>query len=82
MKSRAPFSPANRDFPTTQLGSVLGRGVWNAFASNLGAVPVPVVQTWFLVAIVLGILVAANLLAVAPALAARRSSPQQLLRAQ
>jgi hypothetical protein len=34
------------------------------------------------VAIVVGILVAANLLAVAPALAARRSKPQQLLRAQ
>jgi putative ABC transport system permease protein len=64
------------------IGSVLGRWVWNAFASNLGAVPVPVVQTWFLAAVVLGILVAANLLAVAPALAARRSRPQQLLRAQ
>jgi hypothetical protein len=45
-------------------------------------VPVSVVQPWLLAAIVLGILAAANLLAVAPALAARRSKPQQLLRAQ
>jgi len=58
------------------------RGVWNAFANNLGAVPVYVVQPWLLTTIVLGILSAANLLAVAPALAARRSRPQQLLRGQ
>ena len=64
------------------LGIVLGREVWSAFANNLGVVPVSVVQPWLLAAIVLGILVAANLLAVAPALAARRSRPQQLLRAQ
>jgi len=64
------------------LGIVLGREVWSAFANNLGVVPVSVVEPWLLVAIVVGILVAANLLAVAPALAARRSKPQQLLRAQ
>jgi len=45
-------------------------------------VPVSVIELWLLAAIVLGILVAANLLAVAPALAAKRSKPQQLLRAQ
>jgi ABC-type lipoprotein release transport system permease subunit len=64
------------------LGTALGRAVWDAFADNLGAVPVPVVPSWLLAAIVLGIFIAANLLAVAPALAARRSRPQQLLRAQ
>ena len=64
------------------LGIVLGREVWSAFANNLGVVPVSVVDPWLLVAVVLGALVAANLLAVAPALAARRSKPQQLLRAQ
>jgi hypothetical protein len=64
------------------LGIVLGREVWSAFANNLGVVPVSVVQPWLLVAIVLGTLGVANLLAIAPALAARRSKPQQLLRAQ
>ena len=64
------------------VGSVLGSWVWDAFAKNIGAVPVSVVQVWLLSTIVVGILVAANLLAVAPAFAARRSRPQQLLRAQ
>ncbi len=64
------------------LGTVLGRLVWHAFADSLGAVPVSVVPTWLLAAVGVGIVVVANLLAVAPALAARRSKPQQLLRAQ
>ncbi len=64
------------------LGIVLGRQVWSAFANNLGVVPVPVVQPLLLAAIVLCILLVANLLAMAPAFAARRSKPQQLLRAQ
>ena len=64
------------------VGTALGSWIWDAFASNLGAVPVSVVQAWLLSTIVLGILVVANLLAVVPAFAARRSRPQQLLRAQ
>jgi hypothetical protein len=64
------------------LGTVLGGRVWDAFAGNLGAVPVAVVPWWLIAGIVLGIVVVADLLAVAPALAARRSRPQQLLRAQ
>jgi ABC-type antimicrobial peptide transport system permease subunit len=64
------------------LGIVLGREVWDAFANNLGVVPVPVVRPLLLAAIVLGTLVVANLLAMAPAFAARRPKPQQLLRAQ
>jgi lipopolysaccharide export LptBFGC system permease protein LptF len=61
---------------------VLGREVWSAFANNLGVVPVSIVRPWLMAAIVLGVLIAANLLAIAPAIAARRSKPQQLLRAQ
>jgi hypothetical protein len=64
------------------VGTVLGRWVWSTFAKNIGAVPVSVVEVWPLFLIVLGILVAANLLALAPAFAARRSRPQQLLRTQ
>jgi hypothetical protein len=64
------------------LGIVIGREVWSAFANNLGVVPVSVVQPWLLAAIVLGTVGVANLLAVVPALVARRSKPQQLLRAQ
>jgi hypothetical protein len=41
-----------------------------------------VVQFWLMASIVLGSLPAANVLAVIPALAARRSRPQQLLRAR
>jgi hypothetical protein len=64
------------------LGIFVGGAVWKAFASNLGVVPVTVVQVWLLAALVVGVLVVANLLAVAPALAAIRSKPSQLLRTQ
>ncbi len=66
----------------TPLGIVIGDVVWKAFANNLGAVPVPVVQVWLLAALATGVLVVANLLAVAPALVATRSQPAQLLRTQ
>lgn len=66
----------------TPLGVVIGRVVWRAFANNLGAVPVPVVPIWLLVALVVGVVVVANVIAVTPALAATRSKPVQLLRAQ
>ena len=59
-----------------------GRAVWSAFANNLGVVPVSVVELWLIVVLVAGVLAVANLLAVAPALVARRSKPQELLRAQ
>ncbi len=64
------------------LGVVTGRAVWSAFANNLGVVPVSVVELWLIVVLVAGVLAVANLLAVAPALVARRSKPQELLRAQ
>jgi hypothetical protein len=64
------------------LGVVAGRAVWAAYARNLGAVPVSVVPIWFLVALLTGVVVVANLIAIAPALVATRSKPKELLRAQ
>jgi len=64
------------------LGVLVGRVAWDVFATNLGVVAVPVVQTWLLAVLVVGVLVVANLFAIAPALVATRSKPNQLLRAQ
>ncbi len=61
-------------------GVAIGRAIWQAFASNLGAIPVPVVPILFLGGLAGGILVVANIIAVAPALAAIRSKPGELLR--
>jgi len=61
-------------------GVVAGRATWNAFADNLGAVPVSVVPLWLVCALVAGVLVAANVISVAPALVATRSKPGELLR--
>jgi hypothetical protein len=66
----------------TPLGIVIGRAVWTAFARNLGAVPVSVVPIWFLVALLAGVVIVANLIAIGPALVATRSKPKELLRAQ
>jgi hypothetical protein len=62
------------------LGVVVGKAVWNTFASNLGVVPVSVVPIWLIAVLVAGVLVVANLIAVAPALVATRSKPGELLR--
>ncbi len=62
------------------LGVAAGQAIWNAFATNLGAVPVAVVPIWLLGALVAGVVVVANLLAVGPALVATRSKPASLLR--
>ncbi len=62
------------------LGIVVGRAVWNAFANNLGAVPVSVIPIWLVGLLVAGVLVVANLIAVAPAMVATRSKPQDLFR--
>jgi hypothetical protein len=64
------------------LGVVVGQATWKAFATNLGVVPVAVVQIWLLAELVVGVLLVANLFAIAPALAATRSKPNQLLRTQ
>jgi putative ABC transport system permease protein len=63
------------------LGIVFGRLIWKAFATNLGAVPVPTVPAGAIVGMALGVLVIANLLAVVPAMiSARRLSVGRLLR--
>jgi ABC-type antimicrobial peptide transport system permease subunit len=70
------------------LGIAAGKVVWRVFATNFGVVPlpvvpvVPVVPVLPLAALALGVLVAANVLAVIPALLAARSRPAQLLRAE
>jgi len=64
-------------------GLAVGGAVWRAFASNLGAVPVSTVPVGAIVALGAGVLVVANLLAVAPALVAARSrTAGELLRTQ
>ncbi len=63
------------------LGVVIGRVVWEAFAANLGAVPVSVVPIFVLGGLAAGVVIVANLIAVAPALVARRSKPGELMRA-
>jgi ABC-type antimicrobial peptide transport system permease subunit len=62
------------------LGVVIGRAVWRTFANNLGVVPVPVVPSLLIVGLAAGVLVVANFIAIAPALAATRSKPGDLLR--
>jgi ABC-type antimicrobial peptide transport system permease subunit len=62
------------------LGLVVGRGVWNTFANNLGAVPVTVVPILLTAAITVGVLLGANVIAIAPAWVATRSKPADLLR--
>ncbi len=69
--------------PGTPLGVAVGQAVWRAFATNLGAVPVSTVPVWVIAALGAGVLVVANLLAIAPALAAARSKTAgHLLRTQ
>ena len=62
------------------LGVVLGKATWNLFANNLGVVPSAVVPVWFIGALAIGVIAVANLLALAPALAATRVKPAILLR--
>ncbi len=64
------------------LGVATGRLVWRAFAGYLGVVPVPVVTLWEVVAIALGTLVVANVLAAAPAIVASRMRPARVLRTE
>jgi predicted lysophospholipase L1 biosynthesis ABC-type transport system permease subunit len=65
------------------LGIVVGRAVWNAFATNLGVVPVVAVPGLTIAALALGVLVVANALAIVPAVtSARRQSVGQLLRTE
>jgi hypothetical protein len=62
------------------LGLIIGRAVWNSFANNLGVVPVAVVPLWLTATITVGVLLVANVIAIAPAFVAARSKPGDLLR--
>jgi len=63
-------------------GIAIGRSVWQAFANNLGILPASVVLAWVTVAVALGTVLIANLLAIGPAFVASRSRPASLLRAE
>jgi ABC-type antimicrobial peptide transport system permease subunit len=63
-------------------GVAIGRLVWRAFADNLGVVAVPEVTLWLIIAIALGTLMVANVLAAVPAFVAARTQPANLLRAE
>lgn len=62
------------------LGVAVGDAVWQAFANNLGVVPVSVVPIGLIAVLVAGVFVVANLIAVAPAFVATRCKPGELLR--
>jgi ABC-type lipoprotein release transport system permease subunit len=64
------------------LGAAVGQAIWRVFAFDLGMVAVPVVPGWQLVALAAGVLVAANALAVVPAVAAARSRTGLILRTE
>jgi ABC-type lipoprotein release transport system permease subunit len=64
------------------LGFLVGRFTWALFADHLGVVSVPV-EAWGSVAIVVPtVLILANLVAIGPAMFARRTQPAQALRAE
>ncbi|HYY18021.1 MAG TPA: FtsX-like permease family protein, partial [Streptosporangiaceae bacterium] len=64
------------------LGVAAGQAVWRVFAFNLGMVVVPVIPAGELAALAAGVLVAANGLAVIPAVAAARSRAGLILRTE
>ncbi len=63
------------------LGIVAGRYLWNLFANEIHAVPVPAVSPLMVTLIVVGALVLANLVALIPGRLAARTAPGVLLRA-
>jgi ABC-type lipoprotein release transport system permease subunit len=63
-------------------GIAAGRLIWQAFASSLGVLPVPVVTGWVIAAVAIGTVLAANVLAAGPAAAASRSRPASLLKTE
>jgi len=64
------------------LGIAAGRLGWELFAGYIGFVAVPIVVAWGLVALVAGTIAVANLIAAGPAIAAARTRPAVLLRAE
>jgi predicted lysophospholipase L1 biosynthesis ABC-type transport system permease subunit len=64
------------------LGLAVGRAIWDAFAANLGVVPVTVLPAWLIAALAGGFLVTALVIAALPARAAAKARTSQLLRAE
>jgi len=64
------------------VGVLLGRLGWSLFATNLGVVSVPVVSWLPVLAAIPVTIVAAVLISIGPALAARRTKPATILRAE
>ncbi len=66
----------------TPLGLVIGRFGWNMLADGMGVIPVPVVPIGSVLLLAPVLLLAALLVATGPAIAARRTKPAQVLRAE
>jgi hypothetical protein len=64
------------------LGLAAGRLIWNAFARNLGVVPVTVLPGWLIAMLAADVVAAALAIAVIPAVTAARSTPAAALRAE
>ena len=64
------------------LGVAAGRLVWHTFATNLGVFAGPVTTAWVIVTVAAATLVAANLLAVVPAVIAAPVPAARLLKAE
>jgi ABC-type antimicrobial peptide transport system permease subunit len=63
-------------------GVLVGRLGWSLFATNLGVVSVPVVSWVPVLAAIPVTILAALLISIGPALAARRTKPAMVLRAE
>ena len=64
------------------LGVLAGRAVWQAFATNLGVVPVTEIEVGTLALLSAAVLCIAIVLAIGPALVSARSRPAALLRTE
>jgi hypothetical protein len=64
------------------LGLAAGRAIWDAFATNLGVVPVTVLPVWLIAALACGFLLTALAIAVLPALSAANSRTSRLPRTE
>jgi hypothetical protein len=82
VERRAFPTPLDSEKPPSRWRWVTGRALWRAFSNDLGVVPVSVVPIWLAGALMSGVIIVANLLAIGPALLARWSKATTLLRSQ